>query len=104
VNRWTVQLQERFVDEVNLNRLWVEGIDVDNNRISSRAWTNLVLGFQGEPSSGGTWRLQLNVQNLFDKDPPIIASSGDTRFGAQSTDSLYDEYGRRYQLGFNMEF
>ena len=45
---WTVQLQERFVDEVNLNRLWVEGIDVDNNTIPSRAWTNLVLGFQGE--------------------------------------------------------
>jgi iron complex outermembrane recepter protein len=107
VNRWTVQLQERFVDEVDLNRLWVEGIDVDDNTISSRAWTNLVLGFQGEPSNGGTWRLQLNVQNLFDKDPPIIASSGDTRFGAQGPgpfDALYDEYGRRYQLGFNMEF
>jgi outer membrane receptor protein involved in Fe transport len=48
--------------------------------------------------------LTFNVQNLFDEDPPIIPSSGDTRFGAQATDSAYDEYGRRYQLGFNMEF
>jgi outer membrane receptor protein involved in Fe transport len=50
----------------------------------------------------GTWRITLNVQNAFDKDPPIIPQSGDTRFGAQATDSLYDEFGRRYQLGFTM--
>jgi outer membrane receptor protein involved in Fe transport len=104
VDRWTVQLQERFVDEVLLNRLWVQGIDVDNNTIPSRAWTNLVLGFQGEMNEGANWRITLNVQNLFDKDPPIIPQSGDTRFGAQGTDALYDEFGRRYQLGFNMEF
>jgi iron complex outermembrane recepter protein len=104
VNQWTVQLQERFVDEVNLNRLWTEGIDVDDNTISSRAWTNLVLGYEGEMRDGAGWRLSFNVQNLFDKDPPIIPQSGDTRFGAQGTDTLYDEFGRRYQIGFNMDF
>jgi outer membrane receptor protein involved in Fe transport len=104
VSKWSIQLQERYVDEVNLNRLWTEGIDVDRNTISSRAWTNLVLGYQGEMRAGAGWRLSFNVQNLFDKDPPIIAQSGDTRFGAQGTDALYDEFGRRYQLGFNMEF
>ena len=104
VNKWTVQLQERYLDEVNLNRLWTEGIDVDDNTISSRAWTNLVLGYGGEMRERGSWRITLNVQNLFDKDPPIIAASGDTRFGAQATDPLYDEFGRRYQLGFNMDF
>jgi outer membrane receptor protein involved in Fe transport len=104
VNKWSIQLQERYVDEVNLNRLWTEGIDVDDNTIASRAWTNLVLGYQGEMREGAGWRLTFNVQNLFDKDPPIIPQSGDTRFGAQGTDALYDEFGRRYQLGFNMEF
>jgi outer membrane receptor protein involved in Fe transport len=104
VDRWTVQLQERFVDEVLLNRLWVEGVQIDDNTIPSRAWTNLVLGWNGEMSERGSWRITLNVQNLFDKDPPIIPQSGDTRFGAQGTDALYDEFGRRYQLGFNMEF
>ena len=48
--------------------------------------------------------LSFNVQNLFDEDPPIIPSSADTRFGAQSTDDTYDEWGRRYELGFSMEF
>ena len=99
-----MQLQERFVDEVLLNRLWVEGVQIDDNTISSRAWTNLVLGFNGEMRESGNWRITLNIQNLFDKDPPIIAQSGDTRFGAQGTDALYDEFGRRYQLGFNMGF
>jgi iron complex outermembrane receptor protein len=102
INRWNMQLQERFVDEVLLNRLWTEGVQIDHNTIPSRAWTNLVLGFNGDMRDRGGWRITLNIQNLFDKDPPIIPQSGDTRFGAQSTDALYDEFGRRYQLGFSM--
>ena len=101
---WSVQLQERYIDDVLLNRTWVEGIDVDNNTIPSRAWTNLVLGYGRDMNTAGNWRVSLSVQNLFDKDPPIIPSSADTRFGAQSTDNTYDEWGRRYQLGFDMEF
>ena len=104
VAAWSVQLQERYLDEVLLNRTWVEGIDVDDNTIPSRAWTNLVLGYGRDMGSAGNWRVSLSVQNLFDKDPPIIPSSADTRFGAQSTDNTYDEWGRRYQLGFDMEF
>jgi outer membrane receptor protein involved in Fe transport len=104
VGPWSAQVQERFIDEVILNRLWVEGIDVDRNTIPSRAWTNLVVGYGGEMAGAGNWRVTLSVQNLFDKDPPIIPSAGDTRFGAQATDPTYDEWGRRYQLGFNMEF
>ena len=102
IDRWTMQIQERYVEEVLLNRLWVEGVQIDHNTIPSRAWTNLVLGWNGEMRERGNWRLTLNIQNLFDKDPPIIPQSGDTRFGAQGTDALYDEFGRRYQLGFTM--
>jgi iron complex outermembrane recepter protein len=104
VGRWSVQLQERFIDKVLLNRTWVEGVDVDRNTIDSRAWTNLVLGYEDTTAGGGTWRVTLNVQNLFDKDPPVIPSSVDSRFGAQATDNTYDVWGRRYQLGFNFDF
>ena len=104
VARWSVQLQERFIDDVILNRTWVEGIDVDNNTIDSQSWTNLVLAFKGGAGDKGSWRVSLNVLNLFDEDPPIIPSAADTRFGAQSTDNTYDEWGRRYELGFSMEF
>jgi outer membrane receptor protein involved in Fe transport len=104
VAQWSVQVQERFIDEVTLNRLWVEGIDVDKNTIDSQAWTNLVLAFESQSDGRGSWRVSLNIQNLFDEDPPIIPSSGDSRFGAQATDNTYDEWGRRYQVGFSMAF
>ena len=104
VDRWSVQLQERFIDDVILNRTWVEGVDVDKNTIDSQSWTNVVLGYEGPTRGSGKWRITFNIQNLFDKDPPIIPSSLDSRFGAQATDNTYDEWGRRYQLGFNMEF
>jgi outer membrane receptor protein involved in Fe transport len=103
VARWSMQLQERYIDDVILNRTWVEGIDVDKNTIDSASWTNLVLAFQSRSEREGSWRLSFNIQNLFDEDPPIIPSAGDTRFGAQATDNTYDEWGRRYELGFSME-
>jgi len=104
VARWSLQLQERYIDEVLLNRTWVEGIDVDDNTIDSQAWTNLVVAFESQSDGRGSWRVSFNVQNLFDEDPPIIPSSGDSRFGAQATDNTYDEWGRRYEMGFSMAF
>jgi outer membrane receptor protein involved in Fe transport len=101
---WFVQLQERYIDEVLLNRTWVEGVDIDDNTIQSKSWTNLSLGFGNEMGSGSQWRLTFNVQNLFDDDPPIIPSTGGGRFGAQITSNTYDVWGRRYQVGFNMDF
>ena len=41
------------------------------------------MGYGRDMGDSGNWRLTLSVQNLFDKDPPIIPSAGDTRFGAQ---------------------
>jgi iron complex outermembrane receptor protein len=97
---WSIQWQERYIDEVLLNRNWVEGIDIDDNTIQSKAWTNLILGYRGETRSGGVWRLTFNVLNLFDDDPPVIPASS-TRFGAQITSNQYDIFGRRYQLTLN---
>jgi iron complex outermembrane receptor protein len=104
VGSWSFQLQERFIDEVLLNRMWVEGVDVDDNTIDSQAWTDLVVGYAGQMRGTGAWRVSFNIQNLFDKDPPIIPSSLDSRFGAQAIDNTYENWGRRYQLGFKMEF
>ena len=53
VARWSVQLQERYIDDVLLNRTWVEGVDVDNNTIDSEEWTNLVLAFEGRSGERG---------------------------------------------------
>jgi iron complex outermembrane receptor protein len=101
---WSLQVQERYIDAVRLDRNWVEGVDIDDNTIESKAWTNFVLGYGREMQSGTSWRLSFNVQNLFDDDPPIIPATGGGRFGAQALNNTYDTWGRRYQLGFNMEF
>jgi iron complex outermembrane receptor protein len=101
---WSLQVQQRYIDSIRLDRNWVEGIDIDDNTIQSESWTDLVAGYGREMDSGASWRLQFNVQNLFDDDPPIIPATGGGRFGAQTVSNTYDIWGRRYQLGFNMEF
>jgi iron complex outermembrane recepter protein len=101
---WSLQVQQRYIDSVLLNRDWVEGVDIDDNTIQSKSWTNLVAGYGQEMESGASWRLQFNVQNLFDDDPPIIPATGGGRFGAQALSNTYDVWGRRYQLTFNMDF
>jgi iron complex outermembrane receptor protein len=101
VGPWSVQLQQRYIDEVLLNRNWVSGVDIDDNTIQSKSWTNLVFGYSHEQPNSGFWRLNFNVQNLFDDDPPIIPSTGGGRFGAQITSNTYDVWGRRYELTFN---
>jgi len=100
---WSVQLQERYIDSVKLNRTWVEGVDIDDNSIQSQSWTNLLVRYAREVSSGGRWSLALNVQNIFNDDPPVIAGNGGGRFGAQLTSNTYDLWGRRYQLTFNYQ-
>jgi hypothetical protein len=96
---WSVQLQERYLDSVKLNRDWVEGVDIDDNSVQSKAWTNLVLRYGRDVPTGGRWSLAFNVQNLFDDDPPVIPGAS----GAQLTGNMYDVFGRRYQLTFNYE-
>lgn len=91
---WRFQLQAQFVDAVRRNDLWVEGIQVDNNRIASMTWFNGRIGYNGELASGSTWNVGLNIQNIFDREPPIFGWTNNT----------YDQYGRRYNLSFNYSY
>ncbi len=52
---------------------------------------------------GGGLQTYLNVTNLFDLQPPLVATWGFT--GSQQTNtSLFDIYGRRYNLGVSLNF
>jgi hypothetical protein len=97
------QLQMRHIDSARINNTWVEGRDVDDLWAASSTWFNGQVGYNGETSNGSAWNVSLNVQNLFDKNPPIIAAYG-SRGGAQNTSDNYDTLGRRYQLSFNYSF
>ena len=98
------QWQQRFKDETKVNINWVEGVDIDDNTIPFYSYTNLTFSYEGETSSGATWRTSLAVNNAFDKNPPIIPGFFD-RIGSQTGGlSQFDEWGRRYQLSLNMSF
>ena len=82
-----------------INSNWVEGRDVDDNTVASQTIVNLGLNYGKEMASGGEWQVGFNVNNLFDRDPPIIAGAG-----GQALSNSHDQFGRRYQLSLNMSF
>ncbi len=97
-----VQLQQRYVDETIRNIDWVEGVDVDINTVSSAMYTDLRLSYNGTAGSTA-YRLALDVTNLLDRAPPMIASNSFFG-GAQLTDAMFDTYGRRFMLSLNVGF
>jgi iron complex outermembrane recepter protein len=82
---------------------WVEGVDVDDASIASQTVNSMVLSYRGETSSGGNWIASLNVNNIFDRDPPVVASQN-TRGGQQNPNNVFDVFGRRYQVSLNYNF
>jgi len=95
---YAIQLQQRYVAAVGQNRLFVEGRDVDDNTVASANFTNARLGYTGEMNNGGTWTASLDVTNLFDRGPPIVAGAN------QGTPADYDIYGRRFFLTLQASF
>lgn len=98
---WGFMLQGRFQDESIINTLWTEGVEVDKNTVPSYTWWSGMLSYNGETAAGATWRVGLNVQNLFDKGPNPVPNVS-TRFAIQGLTG--DTYGRRYNLNFNYGF
>jgi len=101
IGPWAMQLQERFLSESLLNTTWVEGRDIDDNTIPFYAYTNAQVSYRMEMENGGTWSVNFNITNLFDKNPAIIPSPTG---GQLSSSNFGDEWGRRYQLGVNVNF
>ncbi len=97
----------RYYDSTNYTSgfgvLWVEGADVDDASIASQTVHSMVLSYNGETSNGHNWVASLNVNNIFDRDPPVVASQN-TRGGQQNPNNVFDVFGRRYQLSLNYSF
>jgi len=100
VGAWSFQMMNRFVNNTKLNPIWVEGVDIDDNSVASMNWWNSRIGYTKELSSGATLGVDFNIQNLFNRDPPIVP--GQT--GAQAIEGMFDIYGRRYNLSANYSF
>lgn len=97
----------RYYDSTNYTQgfgvHWTSGIEVDDATIASQTVHNVVLSYRGETASGANWVMSLNVNNVLDRDPPIVASQN-TRGGQQNPSNVFDVFGRRYQLSLNYSF
>jgi hypothetical protein len=96
-------LQERYINSGTYDATFVQGVDIDDNSVASYATTNLQVSYRGDAASSGTWETYLNVTNLFDKSPPLVPGFGFTG-STQTNSSLFDIYGRRYNLGVRFNF
>jgi outer membrane receptor protein involved in Fe transport len=97
--------QTRFRDATIRDALWTEGIDIEDNDISGRTYTNLNLSYDLQWGSA-TGQAYFYVGNLFDKDPPMVPGAvGATTGTAAFTDnSRFDTLGRTYSIGARFEF
>lgn len=102
VGPWALMMQGRYRDEALINVTWVEGVDVDKNTLPSYTYWSTMLSYNGETSTGSTWRVGLNVQNVFDNRPTPVPGNASERFAAQGFTG--DVYGRRYNLNVNFNF
>jgi outer membrane receptor protein involved in Fe transport len=100
---FSATLQERYINSGTYDATFIEGVSIDDNSVASAAYTNLEVAYRGEMAGDSTWQTYLNVANLFDKDPPLVASFGFTG-STQTNSSLFDIYGRRYNLGVRFNF
>ena len=98
VGPYGIQLTQRHIAGVGLNRLWVEGRDVDDISVPSGNYTNAQFGYSGELDNGASWTVSLDVTNLFDRGPPRVPGAN------QGTPADYDIYGRRYFLSLKANF
>jgi iron complex outermembrane recepter protein len=97
--------QTRLRDSTIRDALWTEGIDIEDNDVSGRTYTNLNLSYDLEWGTA-TGQAYFYVGNLFDKDPPMVPGGvGATTGTAGFTDnSRFDTLGRAYSLGVRFEF
>jgi iron complex outermembrane recepter protein len=97
VGGFTVNVQNRFTSRTKRNINWIEGFDVVNNTNSSSVLTNLRLSYRLDTGANGSLMASLNVQNLFDRQPPALA-------GAFGGGRGFDPLGRRYSLDLRYRF
>jgi outer membrane receptor protein involved in Fe transport len=74
--------------------------NVSDNRTGGSVYWDTRLAYRLELGGGGDIEIFGNVQNLFDRDPPLVLLQG---IGLQ-TSGGYDQIGRRYVAGVNVRF
>jgi len=104
--RWN--LQGRYLAGGNLNStfntyrttLGAVLYDVADNTVGASVYWDTRLGYDIPLRDGAALELYANVNNLLDRDPPLVLAEN----LATQAGGGYDQIGRRYVLGFNLKF
>jgi hypothetical protein len=99
IGDYSVRAVANYYGDTMVNTLWIQGVDIDDNTISSQTTINLGLSYGQEMARGGDWSTSFSISNLFDRDPPIVPGAG-----GQSLSNSHDQFGRRYQISLDMSF
>ncbi|MET0280189.1 MAG: TonB-dependent receptor [Steroidobacteraceae bacterium] len=94
-----LMLQERFTSSGSYDATYGPS-DINDRHVRAMAVTALQLNWQ--PDTRRELRLFLNVQNVFDADPPIAPDWGFAG-SLPTNEGLFDVLGRRYVVGLRFE-
>lgn len=95
--------QTRFRASTIRDLDWVEGIDIEDNSVSGRTYTNLNLAYDFEWGSTNA-QAYFYVGNLFDEDPPLVAGSvgGLSGRASYTNEGIFDVLGRTFSVGIQV--
>lgn len=97
-------VQERWLDGGLRRANEVEGVQIDDNTVDSVFYTDLNIAWELQTTRGMSWEFFGNITNLFDEDPPVVASFSDFGGAGQTNAGFHDILGRRYVVGARVNF
>jgi len=92
---------ERVIGAGTYDSTFVEGRDIDDNRLPAVAYTDLSLSYKFKVGSHDLEAYGV-VNNLFDKDPPRQSGSYFVFATIPTNTYLYDQIGRAFTLGLRV--
>ena len=94
----SLSVDERIIGKGSYDATFVEGRDVDDNRVPAIAYTDLSLSWD-VTAGRRTFQLFGTVNNLLDQDPPKNAGSYFVFATVPTNTYLFDQVGRAFTVG-----
>lgn len=100
MDRYSAYVEERIIGSGKADPYDVVGVDINRDMaVPTIEYTNLALSYTA--GFGGRGQIYLNVTNLFNRQPPITATTSTSWINPTSF-RLYDVLGRRFLLGYKL--
>ena len=90
-------VQLNYIAPGKFDAAFVDGVDIANNSIPARLYTNLNLAYSVD---GGRFQFYGAVANLFNVTPPAVPS---TTFFLPTNPAFYDTIGRNFRVGVRLK-